>query len=57
MIKENETRVKFLGYDTFRYKWAAYTISAGVAGFSGALSIQNYGYVTPSSTTRTGTWR
>ena len=48
MIKENETRVKFLGYDTFRYKWAAYTLSAGVAGFSGALSILNYGYVTPS---------
>jgi branched-chain amino acid transport system permease protein len=48
MIKENETRVKFLGYDTFRYKWAAYVLSAAVAGFAGALSILNYGYVTPS---------
>ena len=47
-IKENETRARFLGYDTFRYKWAAYVISGALAGFAGALSIMNYGYVTPS---------
>ena len=47
-IKENETRARFLGYNTFVYKWAAYSISAALAGFAGALSIMNYGYVTPS---------
>lgn len=47
-IKENETRAKFLGYDTFLYKWGAYVISGGLAGFAGALKILNYGYVTPS---------
>jgi branched-chain amino acid transport system permease protein len=47
-IKENETRARFLGYNTFAYKWAAFVISAGLAGFAGALSIMNYGYVTPS---------
>jgi branched-chain amino acid transport system permease protein len=48
MIKENETRAQFLGYNTFRYKWTAFMISAAVAGLSGALSIMNYGYATPS---------
>lgn len=48
MIKENETRVRFLGYNTFVYKLIAYVLSAAIAGFAGALSIMNYGYVTPS---------
>jgi branched-chain amino acid transport system permease protein len=47
-IKENEVRVKFLGYDTFRYKWGTFVISAGISGFAGALAILNYAYVTPS---------
>jgi branched-chain amino acid transport system permease protein len=47
-IRENEVRARFLGYNTFLYKWAAYSISAGLAGVAGALSIMNYGYVTPS---------
>jgi branched-chain amino acid transport system permease protein len=47
-IKENETRVKFLGYNTFNYKWITYIISTSIAAFAGALSILNYGYVTPS---------
>jgi len=47
-IKENETRVKFLGYNTFIYKWITFTISTTVSAFAGALSIINYGYVTPS---------
>lgn len=47
-IKENETRVKFLGYNTFNYKWITFIISTTVSAFAGALSILNYGYVTPS---------
>ncbi|MEW5744898.1 MAG: branched-chain amino acid ABC transporter permease [Nitrospirota bacterium] len=47
-IKENETRVKFLGYDTFRYKWITFILSTSIAAFAGALSMLNYGYATPS---------
>lgn len=47
-IKENETRVKFLGYNTFKYKWITFIISTTISAFAGALSILNYGYVTPS---------
>lgn len=47
-IKENETRVKFLGYNTFNYKWITFVISTSLSAFAGALSIINYGYVTPS---------
>lgn len=47
-IKENETRVKFLGYNTFTYKWITFIISTALSAFAGALSILNYGYVTPS---------
>jgi branched-chain amino acid transport system permease protein len=47
-IKENETRVKFLGYNTFLYKWITFILSTSITAFAGALSILNYGYVTPS---------
>ncbi len=47
-IKENEERVKFLGYNTFLYKWATFILSTAISAFAGALMILNYGYVTPS---------
>jgi branched-chain amino acid transport system permease protein len=47
-IKENETRVKFLGYNTFLYKWLTFIISTSISAFAGTLAILNYGYVTPS---------
>ena len=47
-IKENEDRVKFLGYNTFLYKWTTFIISTSISAFAGALTILNYGYVTPS---------
>jgi branched-chain amino acid transport system permease protein len=47
-IKENETRVKFLGYNTFAAKMTAFSISTGIAAFAGALFAINYTYVTPS---------
>jgi ABC-type branched-subunit amino acid transport system ATPase component/ABC-type branched-subunit amino acid transport system permease subunit len=37
-IRENETRARFVGYDTTRYKLIAFTISATLAGFAGALA-------------------
>jgi branched-chain amino acid transport system permease protein len=47
-IKENETRVKFLGYDTFAVKMGAFVISTSLSAFAGALFIFNYSYVTTS---------
>lgn len=48
-IKQNETRVRFLGYNTYFYKWITFVISASIAGFAGALSALNYNYVNPNS--------
>jgi len=36
-IRENEVRAKYAGYNTARYKWAAFTISGIFAGIAGAL--------------------
>jgi branched-chain amino acid transport system permease protein len=47
-IKENELRMRFLGYDTYRYKWLAFALSTTFAALAGALAAVNFGYVTPS---------
>lgn len=47
-IKQNETRVRFLGYDVFRAKLQAFVLSTSLAAFAGGLAIVNYAYVTPS---------
>lgn len=47
-IKENETRVNFMGYNTFYYKWTAFIASTAIAAFAGALGAINYAYVNPS---------
>ena len=36
-IRQNETRAAFAGYNTWLYKWSAFTISCAVAGVAGAL--------------------
>jgi branched-chain amino acid transport system permease protein len=36
-IRQNETRAAFVGYDTWLYKWSAFTISCAIAGVAGAL--------------------
>lgn len=36
-IKQNEMRAAFVGYNTWLYKWLAFTLSAGIAGLAGAL--------------------
>ncbi len=46
-IHENETRVKFLGYNTYRYKVITFVISCAIAGFAGTLTTINYGYISP----------
>jgi branched-chain amino acid transport system permease protein len=36
-VKQNETRAAFAGYNTWLYKWTAFTISCAIAGIAGAL--------------------
>jgi branched-chain amino acid transport system permease protein len=36
-VKQNETRAAFAGYNTWLYKWSAFTLSCAVAGIAGAL--------------------
>ena len=47
-IKEDEKRVRFLGYNTYFYKWTNFAIAASIAGFAGALNALNYGYINPN---------
>lgn len=47
-IKENENRVKFLGYDTFFYKWLTFIISATLAGLAGTLYTLYVQFVSPT---------
>lgn len=46
-IKENEDRVKFLGYNDFYIKLCAFTLSTAIASLAGALFVIHYWYVSP----------
>jgi branched-chain amino acid transport system permease protein len=46
-IRSNEHRMIALGFPTFRYKLAAFTIAGGMAGMAGYLYAVLYGFVTP----------
>lgn len=46
-IRENDTRMRLLGYDSRRYKLLAFVISAAVAGLSGALMATWGNFVAP----------
>lgn len=48
-IREDETRVRFLGYNTFFYKWLTFILAGAVAGLAGALTALNYNYVNANS--------
>lgn len=36
-IRQNETRAAFIGYEIWRFKWAAFILSAMIAGLAGGL--------------------
>jgi branched-chain amino acid transport system permease protein len=36
-IRQNETRARFVGYEVWRFKWVAFTLSAVLAGLAGSL--------------------
>jgi branched-chain amino acid transport system permease protein len=46
-IRDNERRMRSLGYPTFRYKLAAFVISGGLAGLAGHLAAAQFGFVNP----------
>ncbi len=46
-IRVNEHRMRFLGYNTFAYKLAAFTLAGAVAGLAGCLLAFHSGFVNP----------
>ena len=46
-IKVNEHRMLALGFPTFRYKLASYTLSGALGGLAGYLAAVQYGFVNP----------
>ena len=47
-IKEDENRVRFLGYNTYFYKWVTFVIASSIAGLAGTLTALNYKFVNPN---------
>ncbi|ETA50933.1 urea ABC transporter permease subunit UrtC [Ponticoccus alexandrii] len=47
-IRDNETRVRFLGYDVEGYKLFVFTLTAVVAGIAGALYYPQAGIINPA---------
>ena len=45
--RDNERRVKSLGYDTFRYRLVAFMASGAIAGLAGALHMNLLRFVSP----------
>jgi len=48
-INENETRVKFLGYNTLKLKWITFIIASSIAGVAGVLYTLTQGFITPNT--------
>jgi branched-chain amino acid transport system permease protein len=46
-IRVNEHRMRSLGFETFRYKLACFTIAGALAGIAGYLSAVQFGVVNP----------
>ncbi len=47
-IKEDENRVRFLGYNTYFYKWLTFVVASSIAGLAGTLTALNYRFVNPN---------
>ena len=47
-VRDDEDRVRFLGYDPTRVKLVAYVLAAGVAGLAGALFVPVVGIISPA---------
>lgn len=49
-IRENESRMQALGYNTWRYKYLCFVIAAIFGGLAGALKVYQDGFISPIST-------
>lgn len=49
-MKDSESKMKFLGYDTFKLRWTGFCMMTILAALSGSLYAINYGFVNPSIT-------
>jgi urea transport system permease protein len=47
-MRDIEAKVRFCGYDPFAYKLFAWTLSAALCGFAGALYVPQVGIINPS---------
>ena len=47
-IKDNERRMRAMGYDTYRYKLAAFTLAGALCGLGGALNANLLKHVSPA---------
>lgn len=47
-IRDQEARLRFLGYPTARYKIFVFALAAALAGLAGALYVPQVGIITPS---------
>jgi urea transport system permease protein len=47
-VRDDEDRVRFLGYDPARVKLLAYVLAAGLAGLAGALFVPVVGIISPA---------
>jgi len=47
-VRDDEDRVRFLGYDPTRVKLVAYVLAAGMAGLAGALFVPVAGIISPA---------
>jgi branched-chain amino acid transport system permease protein len=48
-IRENEARMEAIGFPTFRYRLAAFTIAGAIAGLAGALIANHNLFVSPAA--------
>jgi branched-chain amino acid transport system permease protein len=46
-IRQNEQRMRSLGFPVYRYKLASFTIAGALAGLAGYLSAMQFGFVNP----------
>ncbi len=49
-MKVSESKMKFLGYDTFKLRWTGYVMMTILSALAGSLYAVNYGFVNPSIT-------
>jgi branched-chain amino acid transport system permease protein len=50
-IRQNEPRMRALGYPTSHYKFMVFVVAGGIAGLAGALQVANRSYFSPDELT------